>query len=124
MGKIPFFKTAAWLIQVLLVSGGNNVMASSLRLPNPSELAGHWQLRQDQTVCELQLLEKDGQLAGDTRCAGQWLGETPVKWSPTPDGMWLWNSEGTGIAHLNRQQEDEFQLTTPSGISLVLKRVP
>jgi len=42
-------------------------------------------------------------------CVEQWLGDKPLTWSPTPDGIWLMNAEGSGITHLNRQRDGEYQ---------------
>jgi hypothetical protein len=34
------------------------------------------------------------------------------------------NAEGTGITHLNRQKDGEYQGRTPSGTILILQRTP
>ncbi len=99
-------------------------MASSLVLPTAAQLAGHWQLHQQDQVCALDLLEQANALGGDVACAEQWLGDKPQTWSPTPDGIWLMNAEGTGITHLNRQKEGEYKGRTPSGREVVLQRTP
>nr|WP_246208412.1 protease inhibitor Inh/omp19 family protein [Pseudomonas karstica] len=99
-------------------------MASSLVLPTTAQLAGHWQLRQQEQVCPLDLIENASALGGDVECAGRWLGEKPSSWLPTPDGIWLMNVEGTGITHLNRQKEDEYVGRTQSGGVLILRRAP
>ncbi len=99
-------------------------MASSLVLPSTAQLAGHWQLHQHDQVCALDLLEKANALAGDVACAEQWLGEKPLTWSPTPDGIWLMNAEGTGITHLNRQKPGEYKGHTTAGTEVVLQRIP
>ncbi len=97
-------------------------MASSLVLPSSAQLAGHWQLRQQEQVCELDLIAQPNGLAGDIDCAQQWLGQKPLTWVPTPDGIWLFNAEGTGIAHLNREKEGEYSVRSASGLELVLQR--
>ncbi len=99
-------------------------MASSLVLPSSAQLAGHWQLHQADQVCALDLLEQANALGGDVACVAQWLGDTPRTWSPTPDGIWLMNAEGSGITHLNRQKEGEYQGRTASGAVVVLHRAP
>ncbi|AIG01201.1 AprI/Inh family metalloprotease inhibitor [Pseudomonas fluorescens] len=111
----------ACCIQALLVLAGAHAMASSLILPSAAQLAGHWQLRQQEQVCELDLIADNG-LRGDVLCAQQWLGEQPRTWLPTPDGIWLMNAEGTGITHLNRQKEGEYTATSKSGLALILQR--
>ena len=99
-------------------------MASSLVLPTTAQLAGHWELKQQGKVCALDLLDQPNALAGDVGCVEQWLGDKPLTWSPTPDGIWLMNAEGTGITHLNRQKKDEYKGRTSSGAEVVLQRIP
>lgn len=122
-----FFTLIICIVQVMFVSAGAHVMASSLVLPTSAELAGHWQLHQagqaDQ-ICALDLLEPANALGGDVACVAQWLGDKPLSWTPTPDGIWLMNAEGSGITHLNRQKEGQYQGRTPSGALVVLQRAP
>ena len=99
-------------------------MASSLVLPTPAQLAGHWELKQQGKVCALELLEQANALEGDIACVAQWLGEKPLTWSPTPDGIWLICAEGSGITHLNRQKEGEYEARTKTGEVVVLQRIP
>ncbi|WP_407073405.1 AprI/Inh family metalloprotease inhibitor [Pseudomonas sp. WS 5111] len=117
-----FRNAIAWVIPALLVSAGANAMASSLVLPSTAQLAGHWQLHQQEQVCELDLIAQPNSLAGDIECAQQWLGQKPLTWLPTPDGIWLMNAEGTGITHLNRQKEGEYTARSASGLELLLQR--
>ncbi|OCW25502.1 alkaline proteinase inhibitor [Pseudomonas aylmerensis] len=119
-----FFQSIACAVQVIVVSAGAHAMASSLVLPSSAQLAGHWQLHQADQVCALDLLEQANALGGDVACVAQWLGDTPRTWSPTPDGIWLMNAEGSGITHLNRQKEGEYQGRTASGGVVVLHRAP
>ncbi len=119
-----FFNSITGVVQVMFVSAGAHVMASSLVLPTSAQLAGHWQLHQADQVCALDLLEPANALGGDVACVAQWLGDKPLSWSPTPDGIWLMNAEGSGITHLNRQKEGEYQGRTPSGALVVLHRAP
>ncbi|GAA0265599.1 protease inhibitor Inh/omp19 family protein [Pseudomonas rhodesiae] len=99
-------------------------MASSLVLPSSAQLAGHWQMQQQDQVCALDLIEQANALSGDVDCVAQWLGDKPLSWSPTPDGIWLMNAEGTGITHLNRQKEGEYQAKTATGAVVRLHRKP
>ncbi|WP_460136247.1 protease inhibitor Inh/omp19 family protein [Pseudomonas sp. S1_E04] len=119
-----FLNLIACVLQVMCVSAGAQVMASSLVLPSSAQLAGHWQLHQQDQVCALDLLEQANALGGDVACAARWLGDKPLTWSPTPDGIWLFNAEGSGIAHLNRQKDGEYQTRTRSGGLIELKRIP
>ncbi|NWA67934.1 AprI/Inh family metalloprotease inhibitor [Pseudomonas reactans] len=111
-------------LQVMFVSAGAHVMASSLVLPTTAQLAGHWQLHQQDQVCALELLEQANAVGGDIACVAQWLGEKPLTWTPTPDGIWLMNAEGSGITHLNREQPGEYKGRTPTGLEVVLQRTP
>ncbi|MGY2288333.1 AprI/Inh family metalloprotease inhibitor [Pseudomonas sp. SDO528_S397] len=117
-------KRVAWCVQALFLLAGATAMASSLLLPSTAQLAGHWQLRQQDQVCALDLVEQASALTGDLACAEQWLGDKPLSWSPTPDGLWLMNAEGTGITHFNRQNEGEYEARAKSGRVLALHRVP
>lgn len=119
-----FYNVIACVLQVIFVSAGAHAMASSLVLPTSAQLAGHWQLHQQDQVCALDLLEQANALGGDVACVAQWLGDKPLTWSPTPDGIWLFNAEGSGITHLNRQKDGEYQARTKSGTVVELKRVP
>ncbi|WLI04071.1 AprI/Inh family metalloprotease inhibitor [Pseudomonas sp. FP597] len=119
-----FFNVIACGLQVMFVSAGAHAMASSLVLPTTAQLAGHWQLHRQDQVCALDLFEQANALGGDVACAEQWLGEKPLTWSPTPDGIWLFNAEGSGIAHLNRQKSGDYQARTKTGAVIELKRMP
>nr|WP_307393013.1 protease inhibitor Inh/omp19 family protein [Pseudomonas cedrina] len=119
-----FFKVFTCVLQVMFVSAGAHAMASSLVLPTTAQLAGHWQLHQQDQMCALDLLEPANALGGDVACAEQWLGEKPLSWSPTPDGIWLFNAQGSGITHLNRQKNGDYHARTPSGVVIELKRMP
>ncbi|MBT2372885.1 protease inhibitor Inh/omp19 family protein [Pseudomonas fluorescens] len=119
------YRTAARRVFLgLLMSAGATAMASSLILPSPAQLAGHWELHQQDQVCPLDLIENASALGGDVECASRWLGENPASWSPTPDGIWLMNAEGTGITHLNRNKDGEYEGRTKSGSIVVLRRAP
>lgn len=118
------FNVIACMLQVMFVSAGAHAMASSLVLPTSAQLAGHWQLHQQDQVCALDLLEQANALGGDVACVANWLGDKPLTWTPTPDGIWLMNAEGSGITHLNRQKEGEYKGRTTIGLEVVLQRVP
>ncbi|MHA4977649.1 protease inhibitor Inh/omp19 family protein [Pseudomonas extremorientalis] len=122
MGRM--FNVIACVLQVMFVSAGAHAMASSLVLPTSAQLAGHWQLHQQDQVCALDLLEQANALGGDVACVANWLGDKPLTWTPTPDGIWLMNAEGSGITHLNRQKEGEYKGRTPTGLEVVLQRAP
>ncbi|EIK63131.1 MULTISPECIES: protease inhibitor Inh/omp19 family protein [Pseudomonas] len=119
-----FSPLIACVVQVLFVSAGAHAMASSLVLPTSAQLAGQWELKQQDQVCVLKLVEQANALGGDIACAEQWLGDKPQTWSPTPDGIWLFNAEGSGITHLNRQKEGDYQARTKAGEVVTLQRKP
>ncbi|APC19032.1 hypothetical protein BLL42_26260 [Pseudomonas frederiksbergensis] len=120
------YRAMAWLIATLIMFSGEVVMASSLRLADPSELAGEWQVylkSAPQNICALKL-EQNQIVAGDIECLAGWLSETPIGWFPEPDGLSLTGKEGSRIIHLGRQQEGRYQSTKPSDPQIVLQRVP
>ncbi|MEF9672317.1 AprI/Inh family metalloprotease inhibitor [Pseudomonas sp. PCH446] len=73
-------------------------------------------------VCELDLALRSPRLSGDLECIAGWLGERPANWEPTPDGLWLYGGEGTGIVHFNRQKADRYEVRLKNGAVLVLMR--
>ncbi|WP_191488041.1 AprI/Inh family metalloprotease inhibitor [Pseudomonas sp. FEN] len=100
-------------------------MASSLILTPPEALAGQWRMYPEGAnaqVCELDLALQIPRLSGDLECIAGWLGERPTNWEPTPDGLWLYGIEGTGIVHFNRQKTDRYEVRLKSGGVLVLVR--
>lgn len=121
------WKTAACLFTTLFTLSGAPLMASSLRLASPAELAGPWQFyaKDDaQKPCTLILQEQDGQLAGDLACAGHWLGGTPATWYPTPDGLALVDNHDELLVHMGRQREGFYMAQLPDGRTLFLQREP
>nr|O87807.1 RecName: Full=Alkaline proteinase inhibitor; Flags: Precursor [Pseudomonas tolaasii]CAA07698.1 eprI protein [Pseudomonas tolaasii] len=108
--------------QVLFVSAGAQAMASSFVVPSTAQMAGQLGIEATGSGVCAGPAEQANALAGDVACAEQWLGDKPVSWSPTPDGIWLMNAEGTGITHLNRQKEGEYTGRTPSGADVTLQR--
>lgn len=119
------FKTAACLFTTLFTLSGAHLMASSLRLASPAELAGPWQLYpedQAQKPCALILQEQDERLAGDLTCAGHWLGSTPATWYPTPDGIALVDNHDELLVHMGRQRDGFYMAHLPDGRTLFLRR--
>jgi len=92
-------KAARWLLATLMIFYGATTMASSLRLADPSELVGHWQLQQaaapDQG-CGLELLN-NAALGDGAECLSKWLGQAAVGWFPEPDGIAITGREGSRI---------------------------
>ncbi|MGN2430011.1 protease inhibitor Inh/omp19 family protein [Pseudomonas syringae] len=110
----------------LLVGISGASMAMSLKLPNPAELSGKWQLSlqgKAGDVCELYLNTEAPQLSGDLACAVQWLHEKPDGWFPTPDGLAFTGKEGNRLIHLNRMGAQTYEARLPSGELLILGRL-
>ena len=116
---------ATWLMAAFLAFFGEITMARSLILTPPEALAGQWRMYPEGAnpkVCELELLLQSPRLSGDLACIAGWLGERPTNWEPTPDGLWLYGAEGTGIVHFNRQKADRYEVRLKNGNVLVLVR--
>lgn len=125
MTPTAFTTATAWLIATLMMFFGDVVMANSLRLADPSELAGKWQIHQQDEpakVCTFDLAQNQT-LGGELECISGWLGETPIGWFPEPDGLSLTGKEGSRIIHLARQKAGLYQATLKSGTVLILQRV-
>lgn len=79
-------KAAIWLAATLMMFYGAMSMASSLRLADPSELVGHWQLQQEArpgTACTLDLLQ-NAALGAGADCLSQWVGKPLSAGSRSP----------------------------------------
>ncbi|MFU2326045.1 AprI/Inh family metalloprotease inhibitor [Pseudomonas sp. NFX98] len=126
-------KTSAWLLTVLTMFFGDTTMASSLKLADPSELAGHWLVTLNAAqethkapadpshTCPIEL--QPNQTLGDgADCLAIWLGEPPSGWFPEPDGIAITGKEGSRILLLSRQHEGLYQGTLQSGQRITLKR--
>lgn len=117
-------KPRAWLFATLMMFFGDVTMASSLRLADPSELAGKWQLQQPAhpaQECTLELLP-NGTLGTGADCLTQWLGVAAIGWFPEPDGIAVTGAEGSKIIFLSRQKEGLYQSTSSAGLLIVLQR--
>lgn len=118
------YKPRVWLLATLMMFFGDVSMASSLKLADPSALAGKWQLQQpaDPTQqCALELLG-NGTLGVGAECLSQWLGETAIGWFPEPDGIAITGTEGSKIIFLSRHKEGFYQSTLNARLLIVLQR--
>ncbi|MBK5529333.1 AprI/Inh family metalloprotease inhibitor [Pseudomonas sp. TH06] len=130
------YKTLAWLMAALMMVTGETSMASSLKLPDPSELAGHWQATlsagndapeaqklQDKpsNTCavELALNQTVGKGAD---CLAAWLEETPIGWFPEPDGISITGKDGSRILFFSRQRDEHYLATLKSGLVITFER--
>ncbi|KPB71753.1 protease inhibitor Inh/omp19 family protein [Pseudomonas cannabina] len=106
------------------ISGAS--MAMSLKLPNPAELSGKWQLSVQGKAggaCQLHLNTEAPQLSGDLACAVQWLHEVPDGWFPTPDGLAFTDKEGNRLIHLSKTGSQSYEARLPGGEVLILGRL-
>ncbi len=129
-------KTTAWLLATLMMFLGEVAMASSLKLADPSELAGKWQAilntaqdspesqaLQDKpsNVCTIEL-KSDQTLGEGTDCLSAWLNTSAMGWFPEPDGIAVTGKEGSRIVFFSRQREGLYKSTLKSGLIITLKR--
>ncbi|WP_032834815.1 AprI/Inh family metalloprotease inhibitor [Pseudomonas sp. GM50] len=129
-------RATAWLLATLMMFLGDVAMARSLKLADPSELAGKWQATlitaqdspeslalQDKpsNVCTIEL--KLNQTLGEgADCLGAWLNESAIGWFPEPDGIAVTGKEGSRIVFFSRQLEGVYKSTLKSGLSITLER--
>jgi hypothetical protein len=129
-------KTTAWLLATLMMFLGDVAMARSLKLADPSELAGKWQatLNTAQDSPESQALQDKpsnvctiefnlNQTLGEgADCLGAWLNQSAIGWFPEPDGIAVTGKEGSRIVFFSRQHEGLYKSTLKSGLIITLKR--
>jgi len=125
-------KNSVWLSAALMMFFGDVTMANSLKLADPSELAGKWQVREGSSAllqdrqpngCLIEL-KLDQTLGGQLDCMVRWLGQAPSGWFPEPDGIALTNHEGSKTAFFSRQKSEFYKLTLPVGFNVSLQRAP
>ncbi|MGF6221877.1 AprI/Inh family metalloprotease inhibitor [Pseudomonas sp. YL-218 TE3947] len=130
------YKATAWLLATLMMFLGEVAMASSLKLADPSELAGKWratlntaqdspesQALQDKpsNVCMIEL-NLNQTLGEGADCLGAWLNESAIGWFPEPDGIAVTGKEGSRIVFFSRQHEGLYKSTLKSGLIITLER--
>ena len=130
------YRTTAWLLATLMMFFGDVAMASSLKLADPLELAGHWQatLNSPQDSAESQALqdkpsnvcaidfEPQQTLGHGAECLSAWLDEPAIGWFPEPDGISITGKEGSRIVFFSRQREGLYKSTLTSGLIITLVR--
>jgi hypothetical protein len=130
-------RTIAWLLATFMIFIGETAMASSLKLTDPSQLAGKWQatlsardessesrvLRDEQSkVCiiDFQLQQT---LGDGAECLSAWLaGEKATGWFTEPDGIAITGNEGSKILFLSRQRDGSYTATLKSALVITLVR--
>jgi hypothetical protein len=130
------YRATAWLLATLMMFFGDVAMASSLKLADPSELAGRWQatLNTAQDSAESQALQdkpsnvclidfEQKQTLGDgAECLSAWLDEPAIGWFPEPDGIAVTGKEGSRIVFFSRQHVGLYKSTLKSGLTITLVR--
>jgi hypothetical protein len=130
------YRATAWLFATLIMFLGDVAMASSLKLADPSELAGKWQatLNTPQDTAESQALqdkpsnvcvidfERKQTLGQGAECLSAWLDESAIGWFTEPDGIAITGKEGSRIVFFSRQREGLYTSTLKSGLIITLVR--
>jgi len=130
------YRATAWLLATLMMFFGDVAMASSLKLADPSELAGRWQatLNTPQDTAESQALqdkpsnvcaidfEQQQTLGNGAECLSAWLDEPAIGWFPEPDGISITGKEGSRIVFFSRQRDGLYKSTLKSGLIITLVR--
>ena len=132
------YRTTAWLLATFMMFFGDLAMASSLKLADPSALAGKWQATltvkddspesqalQDKpsNVCVIDFQPKQT-LGEGADCLSAWLdGESAIGWFPEPDGLAITGKEGSKILFLNRQRDGSYKATLKSDWVITLVRL-
>jgi hypothetical protein len=130
-------RTTAWLLATFMMIFGDVAMASSLKLADPSELAGKWQatliakddspesqVLQDKpsNVCVIDF-QPQQTLGEGADCLSAWLdGESAIGWFPEPDGLAITGKEGSKVLFLSRQRDGSYKATLKSGLVITLVR--
>lgn len=119
-------KTNVWLLAALMMFFGDVAMASSLKLADPSELAGQWQATLNATEDSSKSCIVDFQpqqtLGEGAECLSSWFGEQAIGWFPEPDGIAITGKEGSRIVFFSRQHEGLYTSTLKSGLIITLQR--
>ena len=130
-------RTTAWLLATFMIFIGETAMASSLKLTDPSELAGKWQatlsardnsseslvLRDEQSkVCIIDFLLQQP-LGEGAECLSAWVGvEKATGWFTEPDGIAITGNEGSKILFLSRQRDGSYTAILKSALVITLVR--
>jgi len=130
------YRMTAWLLATLMMFLGDVAMASSLKLADPSALAGHWRATlmtkedaseprtvQDKpsNVCLIDL-QPNQTLAEGAECLGAWLQVSAIGWFTEPDGIAITGKEGSRIFFFSRQHDGLYQGNLKSGLIITLER--
>ena len=120
-----FFKATGY-VAALLTFTIESAMANSLLLLSPAQLAGSWTFYPQDDVtqaCQVQLVA-DKTFSPEIKCLEVWLGQAPVSWSATPDGMFLMGKDGTDLVHMDRIEPGLYEAQLAGSKVLMMKRLP
>lgn len=120
-----FFKATGY-VAALLTFTIESAMANSLLLLSPAQLAGSWTFypQDDATqACQVQLVA-DKTFSPEIKCLEVWLGQAPVSWSATPDGIFLMGKDGTDLVHMDRIEPGLYEAQLAGSKVLMMKRLP
>jgi hypothetical protein len=130
------YRMIVLLLATLTMFLGDVAMASSLKLADPSELAGQWQAtlmaKEDSSesrtmqdkpsnVCLIDL-HPNQTLGEGAKCLGAWLQESAIGWFTEPDGIAITGKEGSRIYFFSRQRDGLYQGNLKSGLIITLER--
>ena len=120
-----FFKATGY-VAALLTFTIESAMANSLLLLSPAQLAGSWTFYPQDDVtqaCQVQLVA-DKTFSPEIKCLEVWLGQAPVSWSATPDGIFLMGKDGTDLVHMDRIEPGLYEAQLSGSKVLMMKRLP
>jgi len=120
-----FFKATGYVAAVLTFTI-ERAMANSLLLLSPAQLAGSWTFYPQDDVtqaCQVQLVA-DKTFSPEIKCLEVWLGQAPVSWSATPDGIFLMGKDGTDLVHMDRIEPGLYEAQLAGSKVLMMKRLP
>ena len=120
-----FFKATGY-VAALLTFTIESAMANSLLFLSPAQLAGSWTFYPQDDVtqaCQVQLVA-DKTFSPEIKCLEVWLGQAPVSWSATPDGIFLMGKDGTDLVHMDRIEPGLYEAQLAGSKVLMMKRLP
>ena len=120
-----FFKATGY-VAALLTFTIESAMANSLLLLSLAQLAGSWTFYPQDDVtqaCQVQLVA-DKTFSPEIKCLEVWLGQAPVSWSATPDGIFLMGKDGTDLVHMDRIEPGLYEAQLAGSKVLMMKRLP
>lgn len=111
-------------VAALLLLTTESVMASSLMLLSPAQVAGNWTFYLQQNgneTCTVKL-KQDGTFSAQAECLKPWLGSSPATWFPTPDGLMIIGKDDSKTMFLALIEAGRYERLEQDGKPLVMKR--